>query len=164
MTFLFSILLFFFNAHSTLHDIHISKAELHFKSDQKVMQISMHIFLDDLEAELVKLGGQDLFLCTKKESAEGDTYLKQYINQNFKILGAGEPLSLEYVGKEISEDLLAVWCYFQVPMETDEDLALINQIMLTRFEDQKNIVSFKKDGKRKAFFILDKDGYIEDLK
>jgi len=41
---------------SVAHDIHISKAEIHFKSERKVLQISLHIFLDDLEAELKDLG------------------------------------------------------------------------------------------------------------
>jgi len=35
--------------------------------------------------------------------------------------------------------------------------------MITRYEDQKNIVSFKVDGKREAFHILDVDDTSESL-
>lgn len=145
------------------HDIHISKAEIHYKSERKVLQISLHIFLDDLEAELEELGGKNLYLCTEKESDQADTYLMKYLNERFVLSDLQQKLKLSFVGKETSEDLLAVWCYLQIEDFTLNELAITNRIMITRYEDQKNIVSFKVDGKRKAFHILDMDETSQSL-
>jgi hypothetical protein len=147
----------------TAHDIHISKAEIHYKSERKSLQISLHIFIDDLEDELEDMGAENIYLCTERETAAAEEYLMQYINQRFVLSDGTQNLKLEFIGKENSEDLLAVWCYLEVPEYTLTDLSIKNQIMITRYEDQKNIVSFKVDGKRKAFHILDVDDVSESL-
>ncbi len=142
---------------STVHDIHISKAEIHYKSDRRVLQVSLHIFLDDLEAELKEMGGDKLYLCTERESEQAEEYLLKYLEQRFILRDKTQNLKLSFVGKETSEDLLAVWCYLQVEDYGLNELYIQNQIMTTRYGDQKNIVSFKVDGAREAFEILDVD-------
>lgn len=142
---------------TTVHDIHISKAEIHYKSERKELQVSLHIFLDDLEAELEEMGGQNLYLCTERESDEAEAYLLKYIEDRFKLRDKTANLKLSLVGKETSEDLLAVWCYLYVEDYDLNELYIQNKIMITRYDDQKNIISFKVDGNREAFEILDID-------
>ncbi len=157
------LLSFLFSIH-TAHDIHICKTDLHFKSEKQSMQISVHIFLDDLEEELVKIGAKEPRLCTEKESENAESFLIKYITDRVKIKNEIQEFQLEYVGKEPSEDLLAVWCYFEIPMETISDLKVINTIMFEKFDDQQNMISFKIDGKRKAFHITQKGDGFQKLK
>lgn len=154
---------FVFAGSPTLHDIHISKAEINYKTEEKVIQISLHIFLDDLEDELKLMGGHNLHLCTEKETEEAEEYLLKYINQNFKLQSQGRPLELDFVGKEVSEDLVAVWCYLMIEDIEIDQLDLNYQIMLSRFDDQKNIIAFKKNGKREGFYILDHEASEQKL-
>lgn len=146
------------------HDIHICKADLHYKSDKKVMQISIHIFLDDLEAELISDGAKDPKLCTEKESEDAESFLLQYITDRFKVRSASNELNLNYIGKEPSEDLIAVWCYFEVPIESFTEIDVINTIMFEKFDDQQNMISFKVDGKRRSFHITEKGDGFQKLK
>lgn len=147
--------LFAFSGSLQLHDIHISKAEINFKTEERLVQISLHIFLDDLEDELELMGGDNLYLCTEKETENADEYLLKYINKNFSLHSKGQALELDFVGKEVSEDLIAVWCYFMIEDIELEQLDLDYRVMLSRFDDQKNIIAFKKNGKREGFYILD---------
>jgi len=146
-----------------VHDVHISKAEIDYKTEKKMIQISLHIFLDDLEDELKKIGGENLRLCTDKESEDADAYLKNYIKQNFILESNNVDLELEFVGKEVSEDLIAVWIYLMVEDIEPQNLSLDYKVMLSRFDDQKNIVAFKQDGKRKGFYILDHNSHFQKL-
>ncbi len=146
-----------------LHDVHISKAEIHYKSKERSVQISLHIFLDDLEDELELIGGKDLFLCTERETESAEEFLMSYIKKHFVLTQNSKPLNFQFVGKEVSEDLIAVWTYLLIEDVEQIPLMLDNQIMLSRFDDQKNIVSFKIDGKREGFFIMDHRDYSEKL-
>ena len=158
MILVYFLLTFFIGSDiSPVHDIHISKAEIHYKSDRRVLQVSLHIFLDDLEAELKEMGGDKLYLCTERESEDAEEYLLKYIDERFTLRDKTQNLQLSLIGKETSEDLLAVWCYLSIEDYSLNELYIQNQIMITRYEDQKNIVSFKVDGKREAFEMLDID-------
>lgn len=163
MILLYLLAFLFYDFGAPSHDIHISKAEIHYKSDREVLQVSLHIFLDDLEAELKDMGGDKLYLCTEKESEDAESYLMDYIEERFILKDKNQFLELTLVGKESSEDLLAVWCYLQVEEYQLNELYIQNKIMTTRYADQKNIVSFKVDGKREAFHILDVDLVSETL-
>jgi len=160
----FSLLLGFLLSFSTAHDIHICKADLHYKSDKKVLQISIHIFLDDLDAELKAMGAEDPKLCTENESENAETFLLKYISQGFKVKSANEELGLQYIGKEPSEDLIAVWCYFEIPLDQLTELEVENTIMFEKFEDQQNILSFKVDGKRIAWHFMEKGDDVLKVK
>lgn len=137
-----------------LHDIHVSKTEIHYKSDLAVLQLSVHIFVDDLELDLEDQGYNALKLNTNKEHAQGDEAVHAYIDKHLIFRNGDEVLETTLIGKEASEDLSAVWCYIEIPLQHIEQLSLENTILLDIHDDQSNLVSFKVDGVRKDFLIL----------
>lgn len=155
-------ILFFFSA--AAHDIHLSKTDLHYKTDQQALQFTIHIFMDDLEAEIEQESNEKLKLFSKDESPKADSLLYSYLDNHLKIKIDQEPVQRTYIGKEISEDLMAVWIYLEVEnQKAFKHLEVENSILTNLYDDQRNILNFKVDRKRKAFFMLDAKDQIKDI-
>ncbi|MEO5907159.1 MAG: DUF6702 family protein, partial [Saprospiraceae bacterium] len=71
-----ALLLFFFLTGTCMpqviavhdHDIHISLSELRFNEETHSFEVSIKIFIDDLEKALKKDGATDLYIGTNQES------------------------------------------------------------------------------------------------
>lgn len=138
------------------HDIHICLTELKFNETSSSFQVSIKIFIDDLELTLSKEGTSGLFLGTPKESGDADEFIEGYLNKHFKIDIDGEPLEMVFLGKEVSEDLQAIWCYVEFtaqPMH-GKKCTLSNDILFSQFEDQRNIMDIRMRKNHKDYIIL----------
>jgi len=143
---------------SGLHDFHVSKTEIHYKSETESLQLSVHVFIDDLELALSPYSEFELNLLTEKEHQEADSLIGIYFNDVFKFSVDNQELLPVYLGKEISDDFQGAWCYLeQENLVSFDQITIRNTLLCEVFDDQKNIVSFKIDNKSKAFNILDKD-------
>ena len=145
-----------------LHEFHLSKCDIDYNEGEKALQISMHIFIDDLETALAKEGKDKLYICTEKEVEEAEGYVFDYLTRHFQLQVDGQAVSYNFIGKEISEDLQAVWCYLEVEsVEQVGRLSISNNILMEAFDDQKNIVSIKGPDKKQGYFLM-KDGKYEE--
>ncbi len=139
------------------HDFHVSKCLAHYDTEEQALQMSMHIFIDDLELALAQEGHENLFLCTPKEVTEAEAYLKDYLRRHFKLSADGTPLSFDFIGKEISDDLMAVWCYLEVTgLPRPESLEVEYSILLNTYDDQKNILSLDFPGEKPGMLFFQK--------
>ncbi len=145
-----------------LHKFYVSRCMIEYKQDQKALQVSMHIFIDDLERALEEMGAKKLFICTRKEAEEADQHIYNYLNKHFILSVDGESQPYQYVGKEISEDFSGVWIYLEVTdVEVGEQLMVKNNILMEIFDDQKNIVSVKGMGTKEHYFLFRADAFEE---
>jgi len=146
------------------HEFHVSKCLVEYKAENAEVQISMNMFIDDLETALASRGVEQLFIGTEKESQEADEYIEKYIDQVFQIeidsLGMVDPF---FLGKEVSEDLTSIWCYMQIPMSQPiQSLKVKNSILLETFDDQKNITNIiGPKNKRDSFMSIRGDDVKE---
>jgi hypothetical protein len=147
-----------------LHKFHVSKCLVEFNEAEQALQMSMHIFLDDLEEALRKKGADDLFICTKMESEDAEVYMSQYVANNFIIEVNGEVLEYEFLGKEPSEDLQGVWCYLEILNVTSvKNLKITNNILLEVYDDQKNVISIIGPDRRKGMMLLQRGQSSEEV-
>ncbi len=138
------------------HDLHISNTEIHYKSELEEIQLSTRIYIDDLELDLKEYDADNLYLFTEEEAADADSYLYSYIYDNVSVYINGEKAEFNFIGKEESADLMAVWCYLVIEhVESIEKIEVNNRILTDIYDDQQNIVSFKVDKKRKAHWLFD---------
>lgn len=130
-----------------VHPIHISIAEVDYFTDKKEIQVGLRIYTDDLEAAIRK-SGVVLGLDSSKEKTDSDKYLKGFIEADFKITanignGIGE---MKYIGKEYED--AATWLYFTYDVNSDIDnIKILNKVILNIYDDQKNIINFRKNRK-----------------
>jgi len=149
-----SVFLLFLHSNS-LHEFHLSNTEVRYNEEESSIQITTRIFIDDLEEALGKLGHKSLFLCTEKEPENGDDLVEEYLRNNIRIYVDEKHYDFEYLGKEISDDLIAVWCYMEIYETIPQNrIEVENNVLLEDFDDQKNIVKIKLDSGERAMFIL----------
>ncbi|MCR9099061.1 MAG: hypothetical protein NXI25_03860 [bacterium] len=150
------LLLLFSNAPALeAHDFHVSKCLMEYDAEAQSLQMSMHIFLDDLELALEQRGHDKLFLCTPREAVEAEQHLEAYLREHFRLVVNGEPRAFKYWGKEISDDLSAVWCYMEVENLTKvESLQLTYRVLFDTYRDQKNLASLVLPGQEPGMLFF----------
>ncbi len=137
------------------HEFHISKCSIEYNEKESALQLTLHIFIDDLEEALRLQGADKLFICTEKESEKAEAYIYKYLQQKLKISLDDKAVSYTFVGKEVSEDLVAVWCYLEVEnIKPFTKLYVKNNTLLEAFDDQKNIISIKGPKNRKGYLLF----------
>ncbi len=143
-----------------VHDFHLSKTDIHYKSDQQSLQITIHSFIDDIELALQEYSDDDMKLFQASESLQADSILQVYFQDHFTIHIDGEPIAYEYLGREESDDIMGIYTYLEILGVTDlESFVFSNTILLDTYDDQKNITVVKADNKPKAFHILSRDDH-----
>lgn len=133
------------------HDFHLSKSTVNFDRETSTIQVSTHLFIDDLE---VALGEGKLKIGTAKEDTLTDVYIADYLEKHFLFV-ASDTLTHHFLGKEVSEDYTAVWCYFEIPIETSQDITVVNNALMEVFSDQRNLMTFRKSNQRISDKIYD---------
>ena len=140
------------------HEYHMSKCDIDYDQEESSLQISVSIFIDDLELALNQRGIDSLWICTKRESEIAEQAIMDYIIEHLVLAVDKEMVHPSWLGKEPSDDLAAVWCYLEVKDVSPQDqIDVSNRILLDSFEDQQNLVKLTYDKKRKAFFLFDND-------
>lgn len=143
-----------------LHEFHLSKCDIDYSEEEAALQISISIFIDDLEMTLKKQGYDSLKICTGSEAPEAEAVMFEYLQEHLIIKVDGQPASLTWVGKEVSEDLAAVWAYLQIEnIKPRESIAVTNDVLMASFDDQQNVVKLTMDKNRKSFFLFDRTEY-----
>jgi len=145
MRLLLILSLFFLEVPLTeVHEFHVSRARIEYAADAQEWQISLHVFIDDLEKALAEKGKTELFLGTAREQASADEYLESYLRRYFRLYNGEQELQWEWLGKETSDDLTAFWIYLYVPnAHPDLPLRVQNKILLDMYGDQQNMVQVR---------------------
>ena len=139
-----------------MHDLHLSRAAIHYNASQESFEVTVHIFIDDLEIAMTGDSPSYLRIATERERPEADSMIDLYLRQHLIVEADGQPLNWAFLGKEESDDLIAIWCYLEITNVRDpRKIRIQNSILTEVYDDQKNIVSFTSPTK-KAFFLLDR--------
>lgn len=124
------------------HDFHVSVTNVEFKKDSGSLQISMKVFLDDLEAALRDKGHVAVSIKDAGVDPAMDKLVFDYLQEKFTLESNGETLALLYVGHEIEVDICFI--YMEVAnFPVDKELFVGNSLFFDRFEDQSNIVNIR---------------------
>lgn len=144
-------------AHVDFHAFHISKTDIEYKAQEKTLQITAHIFIDDLELALEKRGFKGLFIGTEKENKEANKHICQYLFDNFSIKINNKTVYYEVLGKETTQDRQALYIYMEIKNIKDmRNIFVENKVLTECFNDQKNIVQISTSSKKQGYFLLDK--------
>lgn len=139
------------------HEFHLSKCQIEYSETDQALQIMLHVYLDDLEEALRQQGADKLFLCSEKEHEKAEKYLFRYLQQRINMNVNGEAVEYEFVGKEQSDDLQAVWCYLEITNVTNiESIEITNNLLMEVFDDQKNVVHIVIDKNKQGYFLFHK--------
>jgi len=140
------------------HDFHLSKCKIKYRSETKSWELSAHIFIDDLQ-EAIKNKGVDISsIFEELEEDYVNEAIYYYLLDNIQIELNGRTLEAEWIGKELSEDLYAVWIYLEIPnQELFGELIIDNNILLELFDDQTNITVVELPNQKKKFLTFQEE-------
>lgn len=146
------------------HEFHLSKTTINYDSEEKAVQISTKIFLDDLELALKESGYDSLSICTRKEKINAEKIIADYISTHLMVAVDDLKLEFTFLGKEQSDDLAAVWCYLEAyNVESFDDMAISNTILIAQYDDQKNVTMVQIDKERIAHILFTSDTTYENV-
>jgi hypothetical protein len=141
-----------------IHDFHVSKCEIRYNTAKQTLEMTYHIFLDDLEMALERSGHSGLNLCEENESESANKLLLTYLEAHFILMVDETPVTYELIGKEQSEDLSAVWCYLKAKDVDDfSRIEVRNDLLMEVYDDQKNIGSFAIGDDRSKLVLFSKE-------
>ncbi len=126
------------------HPFHVSVTDIKYKQDQKALQLSTRIFLDDLELALQAYSKNEKLDIMKPENWEFiNANLETYLLERIVLKDAkNRNYELSYVGAEIEDDVM--WCYMEIEkVKKIESVTVTNTILHEVWADQENLVHFR---------------------
>ena len=127
-----------------VHPFHVSVADIKYKEDQKAIQISLRIFLDDLELALQTYSGDQKLDITEEGRWEFvNNNLKEYLLERVKLWDEKDKeYELTYIGAEIEDEVM--WCYLEVEkVKKLERVKFSNTALFEVWADQENLAHFR---------------------
>ena len=153
-----------FSVTENAHEFHLSKSTINYDSDTKSLQITMHIFIDDLEVALAQQGVEKMRIGTGREAADADSYIASYIGKKMHIMNDQDTFQLSFLGKELSADLAAIWCYLETPVTKElGQVTIDNSLLMEIYTDQKNVMDIRKDKKRVKDWLFDIENHTGQM-
>ena len=143
------------NIHFPIHPLHLSKSVVEYFPEEKTLRVSLHLFLDDLEEALKQNHTAPLSLGSPKEHKEAGMLLEAYFRKHFRFVLDGKPTPIRLLGRELSDDREALWCYLEITAVSPPGKIKVTCTLLTDiFRDQQNILHFIYPGSTQRTALL----------
>jgi hypothetical protein len=137
-----------------VHKFYMAIYQINFAPEKKMLQITSRIFLDDLNKGIEKKYNKKTFLGTDKESVEDVNSLKKYLAENFAIKVNGQTKAMNFLSKEIDEDVLV--CYLNVKeISKINTIEIHNSVLIDWQSEQQNIIHVMVLGVKKSSLFTD---------
>lgn len=134
---------------TNLHPFHVSVCEVYHNAESNALEISMKIFVDDLELAVQESGATDFKLVDQDEKNIEKEKLKNYLKERFEITVDDKNVDLEFIGFEFDQD--AALCYFEAKhIRKMSSIEIKNSIITEVFADQINLTHVLYHGEMKS--------------
>ena len=144
-----------------LHPFHVSVCEIEHNPENRSLQITQRIFIDDLEEGINLKYDSDYDLFDPHDRELINEKIGAYLLENFSIYLNGKKVAMNYLGHEA--DTEAVWCYIEVDkVKKVETIEVHNTLLMEVFADQANIVHITYSGQVKSIQLAG-DKRFEEL-
>lgn len=131
------------------HDFHVSISELEHNAASGRLEVAVKIFTDDLEEAIARRGLKRANIGISTENDSAQVFIARYLAGRVLIWIDDKALAVNYLGSEQSAD--ATWCYLESePMGDLGKVRIRNTLLHEVFDDQVNIIHFRKNGKTSA--------------
>ena len=137
----------------SFHNFYVSTTSIRFVPDEKSLQITTQVFLDDFESVLQQNGHEKTKLIPEVSQEEIDILVEDYLRKNITFKAKEKTIDFEFLGKVYKNDVLIA--YMELKMDSiQSSLSIKNTIFFDYLPDQKNIIHFKFASKRKSFLAV----------
>ena len=148
---LFCIVYFILNT-TNAHPFYVSVTQIDYKEES--LQITLKIFVEDLEKTLIDEGKPKLYIGEKNENTNSTQIIQNYLSDKFSIsINDGNLEPYIFIGKEVEDD--AVWIYLEVKRKVKnvKSLDIKNTIITEKHESQTNLIHTNISGQKKSLIL-----------
>lgn len=153
------ILLFFmtFPLLGNVHPFHSSVGECVYNPKEKVWEISIRLFQDDLELGLTAFTGKRFVF---QEDPQTDKVLESYLRKHLGVqVNQQLTTPYRYLGWEPVKDV--IWVYVEVPTEQQlKGMYWENSLLAETFPDQTNLFHVAR-GEQKHSYLFQENKWIQ---
>lgn len=128
------------------HSLHQSTAEAEYNPETKKLEVSLTVFINDLETALIRQSEREMRL-DKTPAAEFDAQIQSYLAKTFVVAdAAGKTAKIEWVGRQLDEESKksgdpTVTLFFEIALPDGlAGVTLRHAVFCDMFEDQVNLV------------------------
>ena len=123
------------------HDYHVAISLVHFNAESGNIEVTHKVFIDDIEAGLQLLSGNEALRWDHLERPQRDSLLSIYCHRHFQLKTEknSDAMGHAYVGHEVDGYEL-LWIYVEYfPDSPPSKLHIHNDILMAVHDDQSNI-------------------------
>jgi hypothetical protein len=162
--------LFYFLAASLVqaHSFHTSTAEAEYNPKTKKLEVSLTVFVSDLELALVRQSEREMRI-DKTPAVELDAQIRIYLAKTFVVTdAAGKVAKLEWVGRAMDEASAksgdpAVVLFFELAVpEGLKGAAMRNAVFQELFKDEMNLLHLR-EGDKKIELLFTREQSSQEL-
>jgi len=135
---------------ANLHAFHVSVCEIHHNEKAQSLEISIKIFIDDLQLSIKNQGNTAFDLSNIQNKDSTSIHLKNYIVDRFNIQINSKQIELKFVGYELKE--YEILCYLEAKdIDIIETIEIENSLLMELFDNQINLNHFQYKNEMKSF-------------
>lgn len=133
------------------HKYYTSVTQLDFNPTEKCFQVTMNVFVDDLEAVLTHENKQ--VVKWKSDQAELNALLLKYLNKHFNVkLNQKSASEFRLIGTREQKDLLTI--FFEIPVEKSvKNIEITDTFLMDMFPIQSNVVNLNYENQKHSFLF-----------
>ena len=142
------------------HSVHVSTAEAEYNAKTKKLEVSLTVFVSDLELALIRQSEREMRM-DKTPAAEFDAQVVAYLKKAFVVTdAAGNVGKMTWVGREMEKESEksgdpAVVLFFEVEVPGGvEGASLRCAVFCEMFRDQVNLVHLQNGGHKTELRFL----------
>ncbi len=134
-----------------IHPFHVGVYEVFHNGETGKLEITMRIFIDDVELALQKEGHENFaFSSESDQKTAANRYLGEYLLKRFSIKIEDEEIKLNFLGYEPENDV--VLCYIESePVKEIGKIRIHNEILFDVEDEQINLIHFRYGDQMKSF-------------
>jgi hypothetical protein len=120
-------------------------ATLYLENTESELQISLSVFMDDLERRFKQIEGVSLFLGDPKLERENcNELIEEYLRETFILRADDAVLEWRLLGKEVEYDVC--WIYMEAKaLSVENSINVDLQLLFDIYGDQTNVINWKED-------------------
>ncbi|WP_338350432.1 DUF6702 family protein [Nonlabens tegetincola] len=134
------------------HKYYLSVSNVAYKQKASALQMTSRFFIDDMEDALQDRFGKEVKLDGIKDLKTVNFYLEKYFQSKIEATVDGKELTVNVLGAEFIDDQIVL--YIELPVtKMPETIKMKFTALFEVFDDQKNMVHYKINDKRKSMVM-----------
>jgi len=139
-----------------VHKYYISLTQIDYINESKSVQITMNVFIDDLQDAINKTFNQEYDLTINADVEDSHNQIKEYLETHFKLKINGHDVSINYLGSENEGDIIYLYAEIE-NINQISTIEVINNMLTDFFPDQQNLIKLKINGEFDSLLLTKKN-------